>query len=187
MSLAEEWRTIKGYEGLYEVSSLGNVRSLNRLSANGRKLKGKPVKQTRNKSYLHVKLTKDGTTTTYISHRVVAFAFIDNPNNLPDVNHKDENPLNNAIDNLEWCTRDYNTNYGTRNERISKSKSIPVVGVNLEDSSIIRFQSSREAGKNGFDQGSISACTNGKYPSHRGYQWFKESEYQNNLLMKEVM
>lgn len=76
-----------------------------------------------NNGYLKIKLVnKDGIRKNLLVHRVIAEAFLPNPDNLPEINHKDENKLNNAIDNLEWCTRDYNINYGTRNERSSQTK-----------------------------------------------------------------
>lgn len=120
--LGEEWKDIKGYEGLYQVSNLGRVRSLSRYVKHRTIyiLKGKLLKQrTRGKGYLAVTLCKNSKLKHYYVHRLVAEAFIPNPNNLPQVNHKDENKSNNCVDNLEWCDDKYNTNYGTRNERHS--------------------------------------------------------------------
>lgn len=105
----ETFLSIPGYEGLYEVSNLGNVKSLRR----GIILK--PGK--RNGGYKIVNLRKDNKDHWLAVHRLVAIAFIPNPLNLPFVNHKDENPCNNCVENLEWCTSQYNNTYGTNIKR----------------------------------------------------------------------
>ncbi len=128
--MEEIWRDIAGYEGLYQVSNLGRVKSLERTTKrfNGFKVceykdGNKILKQSKNyKGYLFVGLCKNGKEKKYKVHRLVAEAFIDNPNNLPQVNHKNENKECNISNNLEWCTNKYNCNYGTRNERIYKKK-----------------------------------------------------------------
>ena len=113
----EEWKDIKGYEGLYQISNYGRVKSL----GNDRNRKEKILKnQSNNKKYEIINLCKNGKIKRYFIHRLVAEAFIPNPNNLPYINHKDENPSNNYVNNLEWCTIKYNNNYGTRNKRCSK-------------------------------------------------------------------
>lgn len=113
----EIWKDIEGYEGLYQVSNLGNVRSLNY----GRTGEIKLLNQyTNKKGYKHTSLSKNGKVKNHLIHRLVAIAFIPNPNNYKEVNHKDENPSNNNVKNLEWCTREYNNNYGTRNKRASE-------------------------------------------------------------------
>lgn len=118
----EYWRNIEGYEGLYQVSNLGRVKSLGRVSVykDGRK----KVLHERilhnflsDQGYYHVMLCKNGETKRFKVHRLVAMAFIANPDNLPVVNHKDENPQNNVVENLEWCTQAYNVRYGTMIER----------------------------------------------------------------------
>lgn len=112
------WRDIPGYEGKYQVSNTGQVRSLN-YNGTGKKqiLKGGTTRD----GYKIVQLWKNGKGKTYIVHRLVAQAFIPNPNNLPCINHKDENKTNNFYKNLEWCTHEYNNNYGIRNEKSSNS------------------------------------------------------------------
>lgn len=117
----EIWVDIKGYEGLYQVSNLGRVKSLERIDSLGHKRKEKIFKPQKNKGYLRVSLWKDGKGKKYSIHRLVAIAFIPNPDNLPEVNHKDENKFNNNVDNLEWCTVAYNNTYGTRIQRFSES------------------------------------------------------------------
>ena len=131
----EIWKAIPGYEGYYEVSNFGNVHSLDRtieyIGRNQsseykviRNFKGKPIKkQIDAYGYYTVGLNKGKGVKRYKLHQLVAQAFIPNPNNLIQINHKDENKLNNTVDNLEWCTPSYNCNYGTRNERIRKSKN----------------------------------------------------------------
>lgn len=122
--MEEEWRDIKGYEGFYQVSNLGNVRSLDRIfiKSNGRRYnkKGKIlIPGLTTKGYETVNLSDvNHKITSKRVHRLVAEAFIPNPNNLPQVNHIDENKLNNFVTNLEWCTNTYNISYGTRNLRL---------------------------------------------------------------------
>lgn len=119
--MIEEWREIEGYEGLYQVSNLGRVKSLFRvvIRSNGKPntVNEKILKYGMNRGYCAVVLCKNGKRKMYKVHRLVAMAFLSNPHNLPEVNHKDENKKNNCVDNLEWCTPKYNTNYGTCIER----------------------------------------------------------------------
>jgi len=114
----EIWKDVVGYEGIYKVSSLGRVASLERVNARGQVVSPR-IKATKqnNRGYIQISLSKDGKQEYKLLHRVVAEAFIKNPNNLPQVNHKDENKNNNNIDNLEWCTNMYNRHYGTGLER----------------------------------------------------------------------
>ena len=125
----EVWKDIKGYEGLYQVSNLGRVRSLPRIieteSSNQYKTfhnvqekKGKILKQ-KESDYKSVALYKDKKSKYYMVHRLVAQAFISNPNGYLYVNHKDEDKYNNCVENLEWCTQSYNINYGDRNKKVS--------------------------------------------------------------------
>lgn len=114
----EIWKDIPGYEGFYQASNDGKVRSLNYNHTREKKI----MKQSTDKlGYKRVMLCKNGKRKTFQVHRLVAIIFIPNPKNLPCVNHKDENPSNNHINNLEWCSYSYNNNYGTRNERASKA------------------------------------------------------------------
>lgn len=143
--MTEEWREIEGYEGLYQVSNLGRVKSLARvvMRINGVLLSVKErILKFRldNGGYVRVCLSKDGVEIGYSVHRLVAMAFIDNPLNLPEVNHKDENKKNNSVDNLEWCTSLYNNNYGSHNENHSKTckeKKLFIGGTNPRSRKVI--------------------------------------------------
>ena len=128
--MKEIWRDIKNLENYYQISNLGRVRSITRkaktkiLNNNYRTIEGQLISPAKTRDgYLKVTLSKNHKRYYFRVHRLVAEAFIDNPNNYPVVNHKDENKLNNRVDNLEWCTNKYNCNYGTRNKRISNKLS----------------------------------------------------------------
>jgi hypothetical protein len=126
MELKEEWKPVVGYEGYYEVSNKCRVRSIERTATNKYRNGQKRVHGVLRRTEVNhfgreqVVLSKDGKTKKYFVYRLMAAAFIPNPNNYPEINHKDENPMNNTLENLEWCEHLYNCNYGTRNKRISK-------------------------------------------------------------------
>ena len=132
--MIEEWRPIKGYEGLYEVSNTGRVRSLDRYDSNNHFLKGRILKlYTRKGGYLFVQLHLNGKGKNYLVHRLVAIAFIPNPDNLPEVNHLDEDKTNNRVENLEFCDRKYNINYGTRTDKVRNTAINNGTWLNLND------------------------------------------------------
>lgn len=108
-------KDIPNYEGLYAITEDGNVWSYR----NNRFIKS----FLRKNGYMQVLLVKDGTKKSWKVHRLVALTYLPNPNNYPEVNHKDENRINNCVDNLEWCPHDYNCNYGERLNRISDSNT----------------------------------------------------------------
>ena len=167
----EEWRDIEGYEGLYQISNLGRVRSLNCRGHKG--CIGILTPRLDGKGYEMVALYKEGKARNTKVHRLVAQAFIPNPNNYPQVNHKDENKTNNDVKNLEWCTNEYNHNYGTRNERVGKSLSKKVICITTGEI----FNSMREAcSKYNIHTGSMTECCQGKRKTAGGYKWeyFKE-------------
>lgn len=118
----EIWRPVVGYEGLYEVSSYGRVRSLDRYDSRNHFIKGRIMKFRNCRGYLRVTLCNNGLYNQISVHRLVAQAFIPNPDNLPMVNHKDEDKTNNIVENLEWCDAKYNNSYGTITERRINSK-----------------------------------------------------------------
>lgn len=121
----EIWKDIKGYEGYYQVSNFGRVKSIERDIPHGNRIIHLHSKILKNRydagGYIRISLCKNGVQKSFALHRLVAEHFIPNPNNLPQINHKDENKENNNVDNLEWCTPKYNTNYGTRTERASNT------------------------------------------------------------------
>ena len=128
--MQEIWKDVEGYEGFYQVSNLGRVRSLDRQIYNKgnkgsnkfSKYKGRVLSQgKKKKGYLSVSLTKNCKSKSFPVHRLVAKAFIPNPNNLLQINHKDEDKANNKVENLEWCDNKYNVNYGSWREKQSKA------------------------------------------------------------------
>ena len=180
--MEEVYKDIEGYEGLYQVSNLGNVKSLK----NNKTKKEKILKPINNSSgYLQVDLCKNKTIKRFLVHRLVANAFIDNPNNLPCVNHIDECSTNNVFTNIEWCSYKYNDNFGTRNSRIGKANSKAMtnnpkiskaVGAFKNGELIMSFPSTAEAKRQGFNQGNVAACCRNCFnrPSnnvYKGYEW----------------
>lgn len=162
--MKEIWKDISGYEG-YQVSDLGRVKSLNyRRTGKERVLVGCKDKD----GYLRVDLCKDGREKKCKVHRLVAKAFIPNPEGLPQVNHKDECKTNNVLSNLEWCDAKYNVNYGTRTGRTSKT----VYQYTLDGLLVKSYPSANEAKRRtGYNQGLISACCNGKLKHAYGFIW----------------
>lgn len=124
--MKEVWKDIQEYEGLYQVSNLGRVRHLPYTIKWGGKLEHRPLKESnQHKStggYCIVVLSKNSKSKKFLVHRLVAKAFIPNPDNLPEVNHIDEDNTNNKVNNLGWCDRKYNVNYGTRTEKALKTR-----------------------------------------------------------------
>ena len=166
--MEEIWKDIKGYEGLYQVSNMGRVKSLERTVWNGKgyyKTPERILKAGANgDGYLSVNLCKDGRKKPYYVHRLVVQAFIENTQNLPEINHKNEDKTDNRVENLEWCNRSYNVEY---------SKAKPVIGINKVSGLIVEFPSAKEAKKVlNIAQGSICDCCKGKRNSAGGYIWF---------------
>ena len=179
----EIWKPIKGYEGIYEVSDLGRVRSLPRpktsRNASGEftfTTKPKILKAfEQNGGYQRISFGRGKNKVAIFVHRLVAQAFIPNPDNLPHVNHKDENPKNNRADNLEWCNAEYNNSYGNHIERCKRHRA--VVQMTKDGQEIATFDSIVEAEeKTGCRATSIQACCIGRYKSSCGYRW-RYAEY----------
>lgn len=124
----EEWRDIEGYLGLYQVSNKGRVKSLNYNRTGKEQILKNILEPT---GYYRVNLAKEGKWKHFTVHRLVCNAFIPNPNNLPCINHKDENKQNNSLQNLEWCTVKYNINYGTARLRQAQKNKKNVKVINL--------------------------------------------------------
>lgn len=170
------WKDIKNYEGLYQISDTGEVRSLDKLVtySNGRKhlYKGKLISPAIHNNYYAVTLHKDGKMQTVYIHRLVAQHYLDNPNNLPYINHKDENKLNNAVSNLEWCTPLYNNIYGNRIEKVKQSTYKKVYQLDLSGNIIKLWNSPTEVESIlGIKRASISNCITGRSKSAGGYVW----------------
>ena len=176
--MTEIWKDIEGYEGWYEVSSYGRVRSVDRVVTyfNGIRhlLKGRIMNLPKDKDgYLLCNLSKNGKATMYRVHRLVAQTFIPNPDGLSIINHKDENPSNNHVSNLEWCTQTYNVNYGTGRQRSVEKHSKPVLQLDLVTEQVIgEFPSISEASRQlKVNLTNISRCCRGKYKSTGGFKW----------------
>lgn len=177
----EIWKDITGYEGLYKVSNLGRVKSLNYRRTGKEHL----LSQVLCSGYLHVGLSKNGKFKIFKVHRLVSQAFIDNPNNLPFVNHLDENKLNNKVNNLEWCSCEYNNNYGTRisraleslNLRNCKNAERPVLQFTKDGKFVNEYRSLHEAERcTGIDFTSIVSCCKGRRFTAGCFTW----KYKNN-------
>lgn len=153
---------IKGYEGLYKISNKGDVISLSKDSG-FLKLKERIMKPTiKPGGYLDIKLTKDGKSKHFYVHRLVAEHFIPNINNYPQINHKDNNPKNNNITNLEWCNNSYNVKYSNIPQKLRELRGDKLEITNIETNEIIIANSKREAAEiiNGTDAGIIYAINN---------------------------
>lgn len=186
----EIWRTpiYKGiiYEN-FKVSNLGRILSLN-YRRTGRAELMTPCEDK--DGYLQVGLSKNGKSDTCKVHRLVAETFLSTPDNLPCINHKiqgDEGKKINIVyinedgtvdeekSTIEWCTHEYNNTYGTRIERVAKAQSKPVLQFSKTGEFIREWPSTQECGRNGFNQGNICECCNGKRKSAHGYIWkYKE-------------
>lgn len=173
--MEEIWKPIEECKDYY-ISNLGRIKSFKYDKVNGKIMK--PSRST--KGYLQLDLRLDGRKSqnrVHLGvHRLVARAFIPNPDNLPQVNHKDENKENNCVDNLEWCTNEYNATYGTKSERVAQKRRKPVYSIdengNIEEFSGLRVAARAMSG-NPNDSGSvIGQVAMGKRSSAYGRRWF---------------
>ena len=179
--MKEEWKPVRNYEGLYEVSNLGRVKSLGRTVWNGRgcyKIPERILKAgTFKNGYLYVNLWKDGKMKHYTIHRLVGQAFVENPMGYTELNHRDENKLNNRADNLEYCSRSYNNTYNGRHKKVGKKiaekQKKAVFSVDRETGLIMFWESIKEASETlDIDHSSITKCCQGKMKSCGNHYWF---------------
>ena len=189
----EIWKSLPGAPAV-EVSTFGRVRTLDRVVPRGKHtlfIKGRVLKQNNRKDgYLQVSIPIDGKSDTKRVHRLVAQAFIKNPNDLPEINHKDSDRANNNVSNLEWCTRSYNRQYREKyGISTTESQGHPVFAINLDTLEVSRFQSQGEAGRAiGVSKGNINSVIKGKLKQTGGF-WFvndddKATEAIKNKLHK---
>ena len=186
----EVWKDITGYEGLYQVSNLSRVKSLDRYKkAKSGKLyirKGRVLKSIINGSkYYQVCLYKNNTQKIILVHRLVAKAFIPNPDNKPQINHIDNNPSNNNISNLEWTTQSENIRHADKQGRRDFSKFYkPVVGVSLFDGNVVYFKSMNSVSDAGYSAGCVCACIKKtkNFKTHKNRLWFYKEEYLTNRI-----
>lgn len=187
----EIWKPIAGYEGLYEVSNLGRVKSIERYTEYKNcksthrigiksKVNGRVVKGLICCGYHYVGLAKEGVRKNYRVHRLVAMTFIPNPNNLPIINHKDENRLNNSVDNLEWCTQKYNANYGNARKKLSasliKSIGVKIIQKDKKGNFIAIYNSIQEAERaTGVQHQLIGKVVNKKYDKQNNGKYYKRT------------
>ena len=154
---------IDGYGELYHISNKGRLKNVKRNKIHAINLDSY--------GYPHYLLCNKGERKPITAHRLVAMTFIPNPFNLPCVNHKDEDKTNNSVDNLEWCTHEYNSNYGTAKERTAAKNSKPIAQI-LNGKIIAVFKNSKEAEcATGVDFSKIRMCCRGERNSAGGYQW----------------
>ena len=168
------WKDIQGYEGAYQVDENGNVYSIR---------KKKMLKAWKNRfGYLKVSLWKDNRGKQFAVHRLVAQAFIPNPENKPQVNHIDCDRTNNNVDNLEWVTNQENHDWSVklgrrvmrenwRSKIIATRQRKPVEGTNIETGEVIRFDGIRAVSSAGYDSKSVTNCCKGRKKSYRGFTW----------------
>ena len=160
--MKEFWKDIEGYEGIYQVSNLGMVK---------RVTTGRILKSGKNRGgYLYVNLCKQRLVSNKRIHRLVAQAFIPNPENKSDINHIDEDKTNNTVTNLEWTTRKENLNHGTHNDRVSKTLSIPIIATNIKTGDSTEFYSGKECARQlGLNAGHITSVLKGRLKQTGGY------------------
>ncbi len=179
----EVWKDIIGYEGVYQVSSFGRVRSVDRIvkgrHGSPKRIKGIVLTQEKmNDGYMRVSLSKGGKIKRFPVHRLVASAFIKNPNNFPVINHKDETKDNNHASNLEWCTQSYNVRYGDGIKKMMSSENywdtrnnVRIKATNVQTGKTLTFYSLREADRKGFSRRSVGRALERRPSIYKGYKW----------------
>ncbi len=195
----EIWKDINGYEGYYQISNQGNVRSVDRFDGVHDR-KGTIIRHgLKQNGYLQVGLRKHGTRKWFGVHRLVAIHFIKNPDNKPQVNHIDGNKQNNTVENLEWVTEKENQNHAARiglrdnmpkgekhanygkygaNSRSAK----PVIRRDPKTGETKLYKAKILAKDEGFDVTSISKCCHGKLKTHKGYEWYFAKDFDKDIV-----
>lgn len=170
----EYWKDIPNYEGLYQASTHGNIRSLN---YKGSKVPKVLALRRDKHGYLDLLLCKKGIHKREKVHRLVAKTFIPNPDNYPQINHKDENPANNFVSNLEWCDSKYNINYGNRAAKFSETRGCKIIQCDLNGAPICEWRSIRYAAKClNLHDSNIHDVIIGKQQTCGGYIWKKKTK-----------
>lgn len=169
----EIWKKIPGYPE-YEASTFGRIRSINRItkrdSHTTRKIAGRILSPARRsiEGYLQVNLSRNGKSKVFLIHRLIALTFISNPNNYPEVNHKDENKANNNVNNLEWCTRKYNMNYNSLPSKRYKK----VLKFDDQNHLMCEYKSVKDAAAcNNLSKGTISGYCRGNHKDPKNFKW----------------
>jgi hypothetical protein len=180
MAIPEIWKDVVGFEGLYIVNCHGEIRSVDhyvKCNTGTRLVRGKTLKPCdRGNGYPFVTMGKDGKQYNMSIHRVIAIAFLPNPDRLPEVNHKDTDPSNYDLSNLEWCDRTYNNNYANRAYKVAQMKKKEIE--QIKNGVVVKVWNSLSAiGREcGISTGNISECCNGRRNTAGGYMWkFKEA------------
>lgn len=143
--MKEIWKDVQNFEGLYQVSNLGRIKSFRKSTKYGCQSEYILKPSIANNGYAQVTLYDNTARHKFLVHRLVAFAFIPNPDNLPQINHKDENRLNNCVSNLEWCTAEYNNAYGTARLRAVDTRSKAVEQLSFDGNVLAVYRSARIA------------------------------------------
>lgn len=169
----EVWKDIEGFEGLYQVSNYGRIKSLHARKGTGKLI----MKPKNSRGYQVIKLAGRNGKKFFSIHRLVAKTFMPNPHNLPCVNHKNENKADNRVENLEWCSVRYNNMFGTRTKRVKEKVAKPILQYDLNGNFIKRHESICDAGKElNISIGNISQCLHKRYKQANGYVFMYESE-----------
>ena len=172
-----EWKDIPGYEGLYQASTDGRIKSLARFNPNSGRVgmfyKQKELKPSLDRyGYLQVRLCKNGKYKTFKVHRLIALTYIPNLYKLPCINHKDEDKQNNHINNLEWCSIKYNNNYNNRQIKISTKRKKKILQINPVNNQIINiFDSIAEANSIGYYKEYVIKCCKHRKLLYKGFKW----------------
>lgn len=156
--MIEKWKDVDGYEGLYKISNFGRVKGKHRIKS----------QQDNGKGYLTVHLNKNGKSRWHLVHRLVAKAFIENPENKPTVNHIDGNRKNNNVNNLEWATYSENNLHSYRSNGRKSALAIPIYCIETGKIYTSSYEASRDTG---ISQSSINRCANGTFKSIMGTHW----------------